>query len=249
MGFIGRGFGGAARFLWSLRTYFLVALSLFAAGVALAWVTVAQNPQLAQDAVGSIGQMFEAKDLYEEIPAEETEPDGPAPPAETEDGWEGGDFGDAQQPEETRQEPETTMRIKAPRLILNNLVAMLFCILLGFIPFLFVTFLPLFFNGVIIGMLGGALSLSGMSVGMFLLLLAPHGILEIPCFLLSCAMGFYLSLGLARKIFRSKKAQPFGQIMKELLRAYLLLIFPLTVLAGLAEAYVTPLLMGWLLGG
>lgn len=248
MGLIRRGFGGAARFLWSLRSYFIVSLSVFIAGTALAWVTVAKNPQLAQDAVGAIGQMFEAKDLYEEIPAEETDSDSPAPPEEAEDEWESGDFEDGEGAD-TWEEPETAMRIKAPRLILNNLAAMLFCVMLGFIPFLFVTFIPLFFNAVIIGMLGGALSLTGMSAGMFALLLAPHGILEIPCFLLSCSMGFYLSLGLARKIFRSKKAQPFGQIMKELARAYLLLIFPLTVLAGLAETYVTPLLMGWLLGG
>lgn len=247
MGLIRRGFGGAVRFVWSLRGYFIVALSIFIAGTSLAWVTVARNPQLAQDAVGAIGQLFEAKNLYEQVPPEETDPGGP-PPAEPEDGWEDWEFDDAGPPDPD-QEPEMNLRIKAPRLIWNNLVAMFFCVLLGFIPFLFVPALPLFFNAVIVGMLGGALSLTGMSVGSFLLFLAPHGIFEIPCILLSCAMGFYLSLGLARMIIRSPKAQPFGKVMKEVSRTFLLLIIPLTALAGILETYVTPLLMDWMLGG
>ena len=106
--------------------------------------------------------------------------------------------------------------------------------------------LPLILNAAIIGAVGGGLSLAGVNpTGLFVLGVLPHGIFELSALLFSYGMGFYLSLSLARLIIRSRKSKPLLEVLKEIFRAFVWIVAPFTILAGLIEAYITPLLLAW----
>ena len=138
------------------------------------------------------------------------------------------------------------LRINGVKLIASNLVAMATGMLLGLIPFLFLPALPLILNAAIIGAVGGGLSLAGVNpTGLFVLGVLPHGIFELSALLFSYGMGFYLSLSLARLIIRSRKSKPLLEVLKEIFRAFVWIVAPFTILAGLIEAYITPLLLAW----
>lgn len=221
------GLWGMKRFLWSLRSYFIVAMVLFIVFTAAAWGVVVRYPEMTESTLSGISAIFSEKDLYEPDP----EADWDYVPGEIQPGG-------VDQP----------LRINAVRLIASNLAAMAYCVLLGLVPFLFLPMFPLLMNAFIIGAMGGALQTLGMGPGFFLGALAPHGIFELPSLLLSCALGLSLSWGLARKIFHSRWARPFGELVWNSVKVYLVIVLPLTVLAGFLEAYVTPLVMNWMMG-
>lgn len=210
--------------MWEIRRYWIVTVLLFSLCTAGGWATAVLNPRIAGASMEQIVELFDSKGLYEEEP-------GAASPDFSGEGDDGG----------------IEIKINAARLIANNLVAMGYCMVLGFLPFLCLPVLPLVLNAGIIGLMGGAMHLGGMEIWVFLASLAPHGIFEMPSLFISCALGFYLSVGLARKIFRSRKAKPGKVLLGETMRLFVLAVVPLTVLAGLTEAYVTPHIMFWLL--
>lgn len=92
-------------------------------------------------------------------------------------------------------------------------------------------------NGIILGII-----FSNISIKEFTVLVMPHGIIELPCFLISIAMGIRLGI-----IFFLNRER----LSNELRRAVLLSIglSPLFFIAALVEAYITPFLarniLGW----
>ena len=74
-------------------------------------------------------------------------------------------------------------------LLLNNLYAAGISILIGCIPFFFLTILPLFSNAVVLGAMGALYQTTGIGMGAFLMGILPHGILELPALLVSFALG------------------------------------------------------------
>lgn len=150
-----------------------------------------------------------------------------------------------EEPETESAEPQG-LRINGIKLIASNLVAMATGMLLGVIPFLFLPALPLILNAVIIGAVGGGLSLAGVNpAGLFLVGVLPHGIFELSALLFAYGMGFYLSLSLARMIVNSRKRRPLSEVFKEIFRAFVWIVAPFTIIAGIIEAYLTPLLLAW----
>ncbi|MEM4702477.1 MAG: stage II sporulation protein M, partial [Archaeoglobaceae archaeon] len=81
-------------------------------------------------------------------------------------------------------------------IFINNSVKSFFAMLLG-IFFGIVPVLFLFLNGLIIGLFAKFI---GEKIGLlkFILLLLPHGILEIPAVILACSYGFQLGVEFAR---------------------------------------------------
>ncbi len=121
----------------------------------------------------------------------------------------------------------------------NNLRAMVFSVLYGFIPFLYLPALSLGVNAMLIGVL------TSLMQGRWLLLAAgliPHGVFEIPALFLSLAAGLCLCKNINTYIRRNEKGV-MRPLLLNILRVMLLLLVPLLALAAVMEAYVTPLAM------
>ena len=135
--------------------------------------------------------------------------------------------------------------ISAPHLFLNNLRACAVAVLLGLIPFLFVTALTLIANAAVMGAVGAMYGMTGRSVAvMYLAGILPHGIFELPAILLSISMGLYICYCLVKRICEGRYNR--GIVKKALansLRTFLCLIVPLLAVAALIETYVTPILL------
>ena len=128
-------------------------------------------------------------------------------------------------------------------LLLNNWMAMLFCVLYGFIPFLYLPVLVLLSNAVVLGLLGAFYTISGIPFSVFLAALLPHGIFEIPALILAAAMGAALCRNIFRILFRKHNAVPMVEFLIGLLQTMLLLIFPLILCAAAVETFITPMVV------
>ncbi len=130
--------------------------------------------------------------------------------------------------------------------ILSNLLAP---VSLGVFPFLVpaTVFTQI---GYICGRLierGGAwLSLGPESPITFLLAyLLPHGIIELPTFLLSAALGLRMGAALLTVPGEFTVGEHLLWAIAQAVKVWLLLVAPLVLLAALIEGLITPLIIGW----
>lgn len=134
--------------------------------------------------------------------------------------------------------------ISAIGLMKNNIMACLIMVLLGLIPYLFLPFLSLILNGIIIG---AALGLMVSNVGSFgyltfIAAILPHGIFEIPAMILSFALGVSLCKFLMDKL--NHRPTSTGKVFfLNLSKMFLSVCIPLLIIAGLVEAYITPIIL------
>jgi len=94
---------------------------------------------------------------------------------------------------------------------------------------------PLFSAFVNGGLVGWFVQQEG---GIVLVAIIPHGVFEIPAFLISAAIG----LRLGREVFRSRGERDLGGEMKMGLWVFLTLILPLLVIAAIIESALITLL-------
>ncbi|MEF9992276.1 MAG: stage II sporulation protein M [Romboutsia sp.] len=134
--------------------------------------------------------------------------------------------------------------ITISKLILNNIFASLYSVALGFIPFLFVPVVALITNSLLIGATLGftSVTMSTSSLKIFVLGILPHGILELPALLISLTMGIYLCIKVSNKILR-REDEKIKDVLKEILRVFIMIIVPMLVLAGIIECLITPMLI------
>ncbi|WP_300408451.1 stage II sporulation protein M [Lagierella sp.] len=135
-------------------------------------------------------------------------------------------------------------KISAIGLIINNVTACVVMVLLGIIPYLFLPYLSLIING---GIIGAAFAMIISNMGnkgilTFLASILPHGIFEIPAIVLSFALGVSLCIFLMDKI-RKKPTTPNGVYFSNLIKTFVFVCIPLLLVAGVVEAYVTPMVM------
>ncbi len=130
-------------------------------------------------------------------------------------------------------------RLDATALFLNNALACAVGIVLGLVPFLFLSVWPLAANAVIVGALTGAVLAEGGSLAAVAWGILPHGVLEIPALALSFAMGFALCRTLTRRICRRRNAHPLRAMGCTLL-LYVLVVLPLLLAAACIETWITP---------
>jgi len=121
-------------------------------------------------------------------------------------------------------------------IFLNNSIKSFFAILLGFVlaivPLLFVTV-----NGLLIGIVFfDAVKESGL--GFILSAILPHGIIEIPVFLLSVAIG--LRLGVQTVLKLDGRGIKLKSELKKGLKFFIFYILPLFLLSAFIEAFITP---------
>lgn len=122
-------------------------------------------------------------------------------------------------------------------IFLNNSVKALLAIftglLLGLGPVIF-----LVGNGIILGIVIRAISVQH-GMGLTLLSLLPHGILEIPAMIISAALGFHLGISVLYMLMR-KNAQIKAKLMSSLV-LFMVAILPVLALAAVIEVFITPL--------
>ncbi len=96
------------------------------------------------------------------------------------------------------------------------------------------------FNGVVVGVVSGFLTWSGLSFEKLVLSLIPHGIFEIPGFFLAGAAG----IEWYRNVRESESpAAGFLRGLRKALKLYILTL-GLLLIAAFVEAYVTPKIAG-----
>ena len=106
----------------------------------------------------------------------------------------------------------------------SSLIAILFGIFLGIIPFFI-----LITNGYVLGfVMNKSVGLEGVAI---LWKLVPHGIFEIPAFMISVGLG--LNLGMF--FFNHSKHETFKERLISSLRAFLFIVVPLLILAAIIE--------------
>lgn len=128
-------------------------------------------------------------------------------------------------------------------MLMNNWFAMVFTVLYGFLPFLFLPVVSAAANAVIIGALAAFYRLNQIPMAVFFAGIVPHGIFEIPALVLSVSLGFLLCRNLVRIILHSDRALPMVDLLANILRTMLFVIFPLLLIAALIECYITPGIM------
>ena len=129
-------------------------------------------------------------------------------------------------------------------MLMNNWFAMVFTILYGFVPFLFLPVFSLLVNGALLGVMASYYMTHGMSMLLFLAGILPHGVLELPALVLSIACGAYLCRNMCRLAVSSPQRIPMVELLGDLLRVLVLLVAPMVVAAAFIECYITPVIMG-----
>lgn len=132
-------------------------------------------------------------------------------------------------------------------LLANNWRAMITIVLYGLFPFLYLSIFPLALNSAILGVLGGYYQSSGLTLGLYLAGVLPHGIFELPALVLSAACGIYLCRHISFWFIHYEKRIPVPKLLESLLRVMLFLVLPMSAAAAVIEVYVTPAIMGLLM--
>lgn len=118
--------------------------------------------------------------------------------------------------------------------VLKSFVALIGGLLFGIPPFMY-----LLINGNVIGLLSAHLVLTGTPLAEVMILLVPHGVIELTGFFLASAYGFYLGFRMYR---RTRYKEPLRPHIHQALHAFVFIIAPLLIIASLVEAFITPVL-------
>ncbi len=127
----------------------------------------------------------------------------------------------------------------------NNVLASLFSVLLGI--FTFPPVVSLIENGVLLGFLQKALGLRhGISPIWYYLSLAPHGIFELPAFIIASGLGIRFGLIPWRLMYHELAKHNSPPLFREFFRDlpyYAILIVLMLLVAAVLEVTVSPLVM------
>lgn len=128
-------------------------------------------------------------------------------------------------------------------ILLNNWFAMVFCVLYGFLPYLFLPVVAIVSNGAMLGVLAAWYVMQNLPLSVYAIGILPHGIFELPALFLATACGFALCRNIVRRITKNPNSLPMVEFLIGLLQTMLLVIFPLVLIAAAIETWVTPMLM------
>lgn len=129
---------------------------------------------------------------------------------------------------------------------LNNMIASCTAIIMGALLIPFLSLVLLIGNGLVIGLMQQIFENKGIHIAQFYLSLLPHGIFEIPAFLIAVYLGARFSLIPYRLVWHYFKARQYRPLLKEYLhdfKYYGMLLVGLLAIAATIEMAVTPLLI------
>ena len=135
--------------------------------------------------------------------------------------------------------------INAFNIMIHNETAALVT-LIGSIFFAVYTFLAIFLNGFVVGFMAGYTIHSTYDLIIYIALIVPHGILDIPAFFCSCTSGILLFLFIFRvlkdKIQKNTFSEAYTNNKKTL--KHVVILFTIAVVlfavAALIEGFITP---------
>jgi len=122
-------------------------------------------------------------------------------------------------------------------IFIKNATAGFLAVFLGIIFGIF-PLLALFSNGAFLGVFAYFFFQKTSSAAVFFAGILPHGAVEIPAFLFSAAIGFWLGTGTFRRVFWGERK--LGHKLRQAAELYFFVILPLFLLAAFIEAFVTP---------
>lgn len=130
--------------------------------------------------------------------------------------------------------------------LIHNGEADLWTMLSGVVPFVFLPFFVLLFNGVLLGFTTGAVTniYSCSLLKAVIFGVAPHGILEYAVNILSLALGVYFCKTITNTI-RKKEYDNWKTAKIDCVRMFVLIVLPGLLIAGIIEAELTPLIVNW----
>lgn len=133
--------------------------------------------------------------------------------------------------------------ISALAIFLNNLTACFFILLYGLLPFARIGALSLGLNAMSLGTTAVWYWENGISLGLLLSGIAPHGVVELPALFLALAMSLYTCDQLSRRWRRDEEAHSLRGCAVLSLRLYSLVLVPVMAVAAWIESTITPLFM------
>lgn len=135
-------------------------------------------------------------------------------------------------------------------LFLHNSLVIYLMPLTGFLPFLFIPAIELFFNAAVVGVVCSALGrLGGFNpFTVFASGILPHGIFELSAMVLAAAVGIDFTMTVIRIIRKKTYSDELSYVAASFVRLYLTVILPLLIAAGLIESLLTPQIMARALG-
>ena len=122
-------------------------------------------------------------------------------------------------------------------IFLNNSIKSFLAVVLGIV----FAIPPLFFivsNGALLGIVIGAKS-SEVGLAKVLLLIIPHGVIEIPALILSASYGVEVGLAAIKKLLG--RDVDVSEVLVEKIKKYFKVVLPMLLVAALIETYVTPM--------
>ena len=132
-------------------------------------------------------------------------------------------------------------------IFLHNFRAMMFTILYGLIPFIYLPALLLGLNAMSLGFVGAHCANNGLSFWTYLAGILPHGIFELTAVVLAMSSGFYLCAMVSRRI-RTKQKGLIRTSFALTAQLLFLHIAPLLLIAAFVEAHVTPAILKAVMG-
>lgn len=129
-------------------------------------------------------------------------------------------------------------------LFFNNFIAVFIAVGLGLIPFVFLPAITLSMNAVILGVMTAIMCAAG-SGGLFevVIMVLPHGIVELPALVISAALGFKLCCENSRMFLNRLDVLDLFVVIGEIIRVIVLVLLPLLLAAAIIETYITPALI------
>ena len=129
----------------------------------------------------------------------------------------------------------------------NNIRAFVVTACYGFIPFVFLPVVSLALNGAILGLFAAFYVNNGQSLLVYLAGILPHGIFELPALVLAMSCGLYLCRVITDYVRFNRKGT-VKPALANIARVLVLNVLPLTAIAAVIEANVTPLILAHFMG-
>ena len=129
----------------------------------------------------------------------------------------------------------------------NNIRAFVVTACYGFIPFVFLPVVSLALNGAILGLFAAFYVTNGQSLLVYLAGILPHGVFELPALVLAMSCGLYLCRVITDYVRFNRKGT-VKPALANIARVLVLNVLPLTAIAAVIEANVTPLILAHFMG-
>ncbi len=129
----------------------------------------------------------------------------------------------------------------AMMIFFNNLRVSVISLLVGFIPFLFVSAYPIVGNALILGVFTTMFATKTGSIAATLAFILPHGIIELAAIIYAAALGVNICNQINLKI-QKRSEKKMATIIKSTITSFLAVVVPLLFVAAIIEAYITPMI-------